>query len=505
MIRSALIGRLQHLSSILMAISPFVSAHLEVALGNEPILIGSRREIFVDRFLIDPVSTASLRMHEPRDEGVVLHFDQPWEGPYAGYVTLLNVGDRFRMYYRGIAKLGPDGSEHERTCVAESPDGLKWTKPALGLYEFDGSKANNIVLANAAPVTHNFCPMIDSRPGIAAEQRFKAVGGTGKALYAYVSADGWKWARLRDEPILGPKQMTFPFSHLFDSQNLVFWSEQEQNYVCYFRVWDGLRRIARSTSPDFVNWSPALMMEQRHDDGTGKGSQPAPAEHLYTNQTAPYFRAPHIYLAIAARFFEGRQVLTAEQAKAINVNPDYFRDTSDAVLMSSRGGQIYDRTFLEGFLRPGIGPQNWVSRTNYPALNPVQTGPHELSVYVNQDYAQPSAHVRRYSLRLDGFASAHAGAKEETLTLKPIRYSGHSLKINFSTSAGGGIRFLLEDLAGASEAPAARLESREQIGNEIERIVTWKQPEAVSRLADRPVRLTIFLRDADLYSIQFSP
>jgi hypothetical protein len=27
-----------------------------------------------------------------------------------------------------------------------------------------------------------------------------------------------------------------------------------------------------------------------------------PVEHLYTNQTAPYFRAPHIYVAIAARF-----------------------------------------------------------------------------------------------------------------------------------------------------------------------------------------------------------
>jgi hypothetical protein len=38
----------------------------------------------------------------------------------------------------------------------------------------------------------------------------------------------------------------------------------------------------------------------------------------------------------------------------------------------------------------------------------VQTGPHEMSIYVNQDYAQPTAHLRRYSLRLDGFASLSA-------------------------------------------------------------------------------------------------
>lgn len=489
----------------LFIVSSAVCHHGHVALAAEPVDIGSRREIFVDRHLIDPLSTATLRMHEPRDEGIALKFDQPWEGPHAGYVTILRDSDRFRMYYRGISKLGPDGSDHERTCVAESIDGIKWSKPELSLFPFEDHKATNIVLANAAPVTHNFSPLIDTRPGVTADQRYKAVGGTGKDLFAYVSADGLKWTKLRDEPILGPKNIPFPFTHLFDSQNLVFWSDLEKSYVCYFRVWDGLRRIARTTSPDFVNWSPAVMMQQRHDDGSGNDSQPAPAEHLYTNQTAPYFRAPHIYLAIAARFFEGRQVLTPDQAREINVNPDYFKDTSDAVLMSSRGGPVYDRTFLEGFLRPGIGPQNWVSRTNYPALNPVQTSPTELSIYVNQDYAQPTAHVRRYSLRLDGFASVHAGARELRLTTKPIRYTGNSLKINFATSAGGGIKFLIEDLSGPAGSPPSVIESEEQIGNEIERVVTWKNKAAVSAHAGKMVRLQVLLKDADLYAIQFTP
>ncbi len=105
--------------------------------------------------------------------------------------------------------------------------------------------------------------------------------------------------------------------------------------------------------PDFREWSPAVLMSQLHDGGDGP--RDAPKEHLYTNQTSPYFRAPHIYLSIAARFFEGRQVLTDAQAKEIGVNPSYFHDTSDAVLMTSRGGTIYDRTFLEGYLKPGIG------------------------------------------------------------------------------------------------------------------------------------------------------
>jgi hypothetical protein len=465
--------------------------------------LGARRELFVDRKLIERLDGVRLTLHEPRDEGVAIRMDQPWEGPLSNYSTVIHDGDRYRMYYRGISQAGLDGSEHERTCVAESTDGIHWTKPELGLYEFAGSRANNIVLAAAAPVTHNFCPLLDTRPGVPDAERYKAVGGTGDRLFAYVSADGLRWRRLRDAPILQSSDVTIPHTHLFDSQNLAFWSESERCYVCYFRVWDGLRRIARTTSPDFLHWTPAELMEQIHDDGAGP--RPAPAEHLYTNQTSPYFRAPHVYVAIAARFFEGRHVLTEEQARAIRVDPAYFHDTSDAVLLTSRGGAVYDRTFLEGYLKPGIGPQNWVSRTNYPALNVVQTGPTEMSLYVNQDYAQPTAHLRRYSLRLDGFASARAGAAAGELSTRPIVFLGSKLSINFATSAAGGIRFEIQDADGNPFPGFSLADCQEQIGNEIERIVSWQGGGELAELAGRPVRLRCVLKDADLYSFQFGP
>ena len=91
-----------------------------------------------------------------------------------------------------------------------------------------------------------------------------------------------------------------------------------------------------------------------------------PLEHLYTNQTHPYYRAPHIYIGIAARFMPGRKVLTKKEAEILGVNPTYFNDCSDMVIISSRGGSAYQRTFMESFVRPGIGLENWVSRSNYP-------------------------------------------------------------------------------------------------------------------------------------------
>ncbi len=451
--------------------------------------LGSRRELFADRFLIDRLKGASLALERPHDEGAVLRFDKPWEGRFCGYATVIKDGPLYRLYYRGLPDAGGDGSNREVTCYAESKDGIRWTKPELGLFEINGSKANNVVLAGMAPFSHNFCPMLDPRKEVPRGERYKALAGTGgSGLVAFVSADGLRWKKLRDKPVLT--------KGAFDSQNVPFWSEAEGLYLCYFRVFvKGVRRIARSTSKDFVHWSEPVLM--------GYGDQPI--EHLYTNQTSPYFRAPHLYVGIAARFFPGRQVLTAEQAKAINVDPGYFKDCSDGVLITTRGGDRYDRTFLEGFLCPGIGPENWVSRTNYPALNVVPTGPNEMSLYVNQNYGQPTSHLRRYSLRLDGFACVAAPYAGGELLTKPLTFTGKELVLNFATSAAGGIRVEIQDAVGKPLPGYTLADAVETIGNEIGRAVHWRSGADLGALAGKLVRLRFVMRDARLYSLQFQP
>jgi hypothetical protein len=158
---------------------------------------------------------------------------------------------------------------------------------------------------------------------------------------------------------------------------------------------------------------------------------------------------------------------------------------------------------LEGFIRGGIGAQNWVSRTNYPALNVVPTGPHEMSVFVNQDYAQPTAHLRRYSLRTDGFASLHCSYAGGHAVTKLLVFSGKELSLNFSTSAAGGLKIGLEDEAGKPFPGFSIEDCVMQIGNEIDRRVSWKSGADVSSLAGKSVRLRISMKDADLFSFQF--
>ncbi|WP_028665126.1 hypothetical protein [Runella zeae] len=489
MIRSILI------SSLLLAAlnNIFVFAQNQ---KNAPIEIADRREIFVDKQLITQLSGVEVLMHHPHNEGKVLAFDRPWEGNFSAYCTIIQDKDLFRLYYRGVRESGKDGNDSEVTCYAESKDGINWVKPALGIYELDGSKQNNVVLAHHVPASHNFSPFLDTNPNANPQERYKALAGTQKSgLMAFVSADGIHWKKKQETPVFT--------KGVFDSQNTVFWSESEKLYVCYFRIWSdggfskyqGFRSVGRTVSKDFVNWSEPVAMTFGD----------APLDHLYTQQTAPYIRAPHMYLAIGARFMPKRQVLTPEEAAVLKVDPKYFNDCSDAVLMSSRGGNAYDRIFIESYIRPGIGLENWVSRSNYPVLNVVQTSPTELSVYVNESYAQPSAHIKRYSLRLDGFASIHAPAVGGYMITKPLVFKGKELEINYSTSAAGDVKVEILD-ANGNPIPGFKVsDSKVMIGNEIKRIVSWNQNTNVSSLAGKAIQLKFYLKDADLYSYKFNP
>lgn len=462
------------------------------AQAQRPLELGGARQLFLDDHLVESVDGVRFELGRPLDEGAVFQFDRSWEGPFSGYSTVIQDGDRYLLYYRGLPEAGGDNTNREVTCVALSEDGRSWTRPELGLFEVDGSSANNVVLAGEAPASHNFTPFLDARPGVDPTERFKALAGSEQSgLMAFVSSDGLRWRGYGNGPVLTSGE--------FDSQNVAFWSEAEGAYVCYFRTWtgegySGFRAVSRATSPDFLNWSEPVEMT------LGNG----PPAHVYTHQTSPYFRSPELYVSIGARFFPGRRVVPAAEAEALGVHPRYGSDCSDAVLMTTRGGAAYDRTFREAFLRPGIGLENWTSRSNFPALGLVQTGPEEMSLFVNQNYAQPTAELRRYSMRLDGLASLRAPADGGEWMSRRLVVDGRRIELNFATSAGGGIRVELQDDAGRPLPGYSLEDCYEVIGNDLARTVRWSSGADLGWLAGRVVRLRVRMVDADLYSLRLA-
>ncbi|MFO0426402.1 MAG: hypothetical protein ACK526_07535 [Planctomyces sp.] len=465
--------------------------------GDEAIALGNRRELFVDRFLIDRLDGAALQLQHPQSAGVALRFDQPWEGQVSGYVTVIQDGDLYRMYYRGRPLTGygdNDPRAQEVTCYAESRDGKTFTRPKLGLISFGGNKDNNAILADIGHVTHNFAPFLDTRPGVPGTERFKGVGGSSETgLMAWVSEDGIHFRRLQEKPIIT--------GGAFDSQNNILWSDHEQCYVCFFRTFkNGVRWITRTTSTDFLNWTPAVDMSFGD----------VPPEHLYTNQTVSYFRAPHLYIGTAARYWPDRKSLTETQAADLRIDDkvnyaDLKSSTSDSVLLTSRGGNIYDRMFPESLVRPGTDLKNWTARSNYPARGIVPTGDFEMSMYVQRNYGQPTHYLERLTFRTDGFAAVHAGYQPGEMLTRALTFSGSRLTLNLSTSAAGGVFLEIQTPDGVPVPGFAMTDCVELNTDDLARVVSWKNGSDVSSLAGKAVRLRFRLKDADLYSMQFVP
>lgn len=479
-----------------------------------PIDIGSRRELFVDDHLIEMLRDARRELHHPTPREIAIVHDAPWEGAGSGYHSVLRDGDVYRMYYRGSALGVEDGRlklGDEVYCYAESRDGIKFTKPQLGLHEYNGSKQNNIIWTGVG--THNFAPFLDTRADCPAESRFKALGGTASqgGLFAFRSADGIRWSLARDEPVIT--------EGAFDSQNLAFWDATAGVYRAYFRtftagtttgkVWKpaGYRAIRTASSRDFLRW-------ENEADLTYEDS---PVEHLYTNQIAPYFRAPQILIGFPTRYVERGwsesmralpQLEQREQRAAAHLR--YGTALTEGLLMASRNGVDFER-WNEAFLRPGPErPDTWLYGQQYIAWHAVETksslagAPNELSLYASEGswHGKGNA-LRRYTLRLDGFVSVAAPLSGGELVTKPFVFSGETLTINFASSAAGEIRIEVQDSAGAPLAGFTLDECPPLFGDSIERPVTWNGGRDVSGLAGRPVRLRFLLRDADLYSFRF--
>src|SRR6476660_5702901 len=80
-----------------------------VAQDGSVINLDSRRELFVDRYLIDTSSGVELKMHPPTPREIVMRYDQPWEGNASGYHTIFQDGPIYRMYYNAL-QYGPKKS-----------------------------------------------------------------------------------------------------------------------------------------------------------------------------------------------------------------------------------------------------------------------------------------------------------------------------------------------------------------------------------------------------------
>jgi hypothetical protein len=456
------------------------------AMSADPIKIRDRLELFADDFLIESISgDLTQKVHEPTPQNVVFSADATWEGNTSGYYSLFRDGDTIRMIYRGWAHQPekPVRALHrEFTCYAESRDGLNFTKPKLGLVEWEGSKDNNIILDDKA--RHNFFAFLDDNPAAPPEARYKGIGGEKKdgGLCVYQSPDAIHWKKLTEEPVIS--------DGAFDSQNLAFWDPHAKVYRAYYRIFSeggtdggewkpkGVRAIRTSTSTDYVHWEPGT--DVTYSEGT-------PEQQLYTNAVQPYFRAPHLLIGFPTRYLpdEGERV--------------------EPVFMISRNGVQFTR-YNDPVIPESAPADRAGNRSNYMTrgMFTLPGKPDEISVYATEAYyGLVPGRVRRFTYRLDGFVSLRAGEKGGEMVTKPLAWIGKSLGVNAAMESGGSLQVELQDEGGKALPGFALADCDGFAGDDTAAKITWGGSSDLSPLAGKPVRVRFVLSRGDLYSMRF--
>ncbi len=501
--------------------------------------IGSQRELFVDDYLIERLTgKGELRLQHPVPQEIVLEHNAPWEGNATGYHSIFKDGDRYRMYYRAAGfRFRPDGGidgEHPSKpagakgygyiCYAESDDGIHWRKPELGLIDFQGSKANNIVLMSGPLGDVNIdvsSPAVfkDENPNVAPDARYKAtVQDNNQArppwgLLLLKSPDGLHWKPMQTKPILT--------DGTFDTLNLAYWDAERREYRAYWRYFTtpetdeerswkppGYRANRTATSQDMLIWTGQADLTYGE----------SPKQHLYTAGIKAYYRAPHLFVGFPTRYVhrgwsDVMRALPDPQERETRAIKMERRGTSitEALFIASRDGVAFKR-WEEAFLRPGIErPRTWTYGSNYIGWHLLETksllegAPNELSLYATEGYwIGNGTTLRRYTLRLDGFVSLQAPMVGGGLISKPLRFQGKRLTLNLATSAAGSVRVEIQDASG-KPLPGFTLDDCPALfGDTIDRTVTWTHGSDVSSLANQPVRLRFEIKNGDLFSFQFS-
>ena len=474
---------------------------------------------FWDDYMIDTArTTATLSSNTPAKRGVVMDFDQPWDGNGNDFFTIIKDDGIYRMYYETWTCFDPTYTEGINVCYAESKDGIHWERPNLGICEFRGSRDNNIIMTR---IYDNITVMKDENPNCPPEHKYKAVMANyddtikktnpnlpaGK-LVCKTSADG---IHFNDYSVISS-------GYAYDSQNTLHWNPHLKKYFCYFRNFHNsdqnqnslfnekeIRDIMVTESEDFIHWSePKLLNFGDREDYP-----------LYTNCVSAYPYDTRYYIGFPTRYVERKswtknydRLCGLEKRKArMERNPRYGLVVTDCVFMSSRDNVNWYR-FDEACLTPGREyDSNWVYGDCYPAIggvvetpSPFHGEPDELSIYTFDHHMMlgEMGHLIRYAFRRDGFASVKAPYEPATLRTKPFSFDADELSLNFKTSARGGIYLTILDENGF---PIDGYETCEIFGDSLDRTIDFDLP--LSDLKGRSVIFEFKMRDAEIFAMRF--
>ncbi|MDB6095470.1 MAG: hypothetical protein JWM32_3032 [Verrucomicrobia bacterium] len=493
-----------------------------------PLAVGLRKQLFMDERFVEQAENVVWRMNSPVKVGAVLTGTNSWEnGIVSGAGTVIEDGGKFRLWYTACPASGhPLGLF--RLCYAESSDGLTWVKPNLGIYEWEGSKANNILMESS--IENGGGVFLD--PTAPPAQRYKLLARLsevkvlvaghdpqwgnaphGSGLYMYTSPDGLHWD-------LQPTRV-FPFSP--DTVNMALYDDRTKRFLAYLRTWNGDQRrvgvveIENMLAPwpydknvppralgKFAVAPSFPVPDKEIPDAFGADAGDPPDVDHYTSATVKYPWAEDVYLMFPSPY---RHFPPPPASLYHNDGP------LDIALAISRDGRKFHRVSRFPYIELGLtGAAD--SGSMYMFIGMIRHGAELFQYYGGCDWTHGGFEgvpemrnrggVRLTRQRLDGFVSLEADEKGGQFTTPALIFEGTHLALNLNASATGEVWVELRDADGHALPGYAFADSDSLGQNDVAKVVTWRGGKAdVSALAGHAVRIAFKLRTAKLYAFQF--
>ena len=427
--------------------------------------------LFIEEYFADPPKAWEARLDNvypsviyDREEGIY----KCW---YKSFIYD-ELSNRTPLAQRPHQPYGESARE-EGLLYARSEDGIHWEKPALGLVEFEGVRANNLVMRRAGHGIHAGGVLKDLRePDPARRYKFLHLNAEAGRMASCFSADGLNWS----QPLLWPRH-----DAVGDCHNNAIWAPELQRYVGITRGWaDGIRTVLRSESPDFHNWSQPVEIMRGADAH----------DQIYSLPICAY---GDLYIGLPSLFHKG------DSAAA-----DW--DCVDTELAYSADSVNWERICPGQPLIPrGAGryPEGEYDCGCIYAAAPLLRGDKIYIYYggsngLHNNWREGSLNLA--TLDRDRFAGYAAGDGAARLETTPLPLNAAALTLNAEVEAGGWIRAGLLDGGGAAIEGFGLDDCQPLEEGGLNCALSWRSDRALPETGD-PIRIIFEWRRAKLYAL----
>lgn len=496
------------------------------AVVNEPIRIGSQKQMFLDNHLVHWTDKMELKVNSVRkhDGNPIIRPESDWEpNSYVmpGTVMYDEQDKIYKMWCYGYGPTAVDGlgaSEVSGCYYFTSTDGLSWTRPELEVVEAAGHKTNIVALTDDSKpqgLPHSNTLMV-----VGKDVREKNPSRRYKMAYLYLiqkhdgpnqsrfhkgqlrglavafSPDGIHWTPYLGEPVSyaivdgggfwfqHPDTGRFYYygrTKHFDPAFLERYGADKQ-----FQAANWGRAVTRIESDDFVKWTP-----EWGDLAIAVDAVDGPGDEIYSTAVFPY---EGIYIGLVQVFHN---------------YPD--RVWLEIQLAVSRDGLRFQRLTDRSPFIPVGGVGEWDRFNTATAGAPVRVGD-DLVFYYSGRIAvhgglytggdegsgvglRCRAGIGAGSVKLDRFAGLEASFDTGKVRTNAVLLDGSRLHVNANVSHGRLKVVVLDD--------AKRL-PMEGLTAEVLEVDSTEIPVPLpdlSKLKNTPVRLEISVTNGKLYSI----